>query len=201
MMRGLWQRLERWDHRLSRRIAQGIRGPQGGRPWPRILAHVGAHLGDSVLWWAVLAWLWRRSRTPHQRRRVMGWGVALMLALVGVLAIKPWIRRVRPGRGRLLYGPGADVYSFPSGHGARAGVIWVWLSQFLPLGRWLGLGLALWIGWSRVALGIHYLGDVVGGLLLGVVIGRWTRGRWGGSSPTEPGPSSRPSPGPAPGGP
>ncbi len=201
MISGLWAWLDRWDHRLSRRIAEGLCASQGGRRWPRLLAHVGAHLGDSLLWWALLAWLWRRSSTSHQRRRVMGWGVALVGAWVGVLALKPWIRRARPGRARFLYGPGADVYSFPSGHGARAGVIGVWLSQFLPGGRWFGLGLALWIGWSRVALGIHYLGDVVGGLLLGVVIGRWTRRRWGGSSGTETAPSSRPSPDPAPGDP
>ncbi|RMD59279.1 phosphatase PAP2 family protein, partial [Candidatus Parcubacteria bacterium] len=64
---------------------------------------------------------------------------------------------------------------FPSGHGARVGVNLVWLPHLVPGGRLWAPLLALWIGWSRVALGIHYVGDVVAGCLVGMVIGVWTR--------------------------
>lgn len=161
------RRLSRWVVSTARRMGRG----------GQVLAHVGAHLGDSVLWVGVGAWLWRRARTPAERARVQSWATALALALIGVLAVKARIRRPRPGRRAFLYGRGADVHSFPSGHGVRMGVNLVWLPHLVPGGRLWALLLALWVGWSRVALGIHYVGDVVAGCLMGMGIGAWTRRR------------------------
>jgi undecaprenyl-diphosphatase len=67
--------------------------------------------------------------------------------------------------------------SFPSGHAMSSTVVYgTLLLVFLPLiaRRWRPLviaaaaGLVLAIGFSRLALGVHYLSDVVGGIILGL---------------------------------
>ncbi|MBI3960174.1 MAG: phosphatase PAP2 family protein [Chloroflexi bacterium] len=132
------------------------------------LANVGAHLGDSVLWAGITGLLWRRAGDdPARKRLLLGWMGAFAGAVFATLAIKRLLRRPRPGGGQFLYGPGADVHSFPSGHGARVGVILVWAEALWPGAGWLAPLIGLWIGWARVAMGIHYVGDVLAGIAWG----------------------------------
>ena len=67
--------------------------------------------------------------------------------------------------------------SYPSGHATTAIVFfggWLLALADVPMPPWLrfaaGAALAAWmigIGWSRMALGAHYLTDVLGGILFG----------------------------------
>ena len=70
-----------------------------------------------------------------------------------------------------------DSYSFPSGHAVAASALYVTLA-LIAAGterrtgprRLLiasGVAVALLVAWSRVYLGVHYLSDVIGGVLLG----------------------------------
>jgi membrane-associated phospholipid phosphatase/CTP:molybdopterin cytidylyltransferase MocA len=169
--------LSKVDEVVSSRIAlkDAQRTPRSPLFW---LANIGAHLGDSILWTAITAWLWRQAsqgdpQEKEERKRVLtGWIGAQIAAFAVVMIVKRLFRRTRPGTGAMLYGIGPDVHSFPSGHGARSGVIKVWANSLVPgSGPWSWL-LVLWIGWSRAALGIHYVGDLVAGFGLGVVIGK-----------------------------
>jgi undecaprenyl-diphosphatase len=141
---------------------------------PRGIATVGAHLGDSWLWAVVTAWLWRwwQLQRSDRTRLLWGWTASLATGTLLALAAKHWIRRSRPQETFSLHGPGADRYSFPSGHAVRWGVVVVWSSRLLPHGALLAWPLALWTGWSRVHLGIHYVGDVVAGYVAGALVGR-----------------------------
>jgi membrane-associated phospholipid phosphatase len=143
------------------------------------LATVGAHAGDSIIWGAITAILWRQSdEDPARKRQISGWIVSFIGALLVTLGIKRIFKRRRPGGGRFLYGRGADVHSFPSGHGSRSGAIWIWASILHPTwGRWAPL-LILWIGWSRVATGVHYVGDVIVGFILGLGLARVIQRFW-----------------------
>jgi membrane-associated phospholipid phosphatase len=88
--------------------------------------------------------------------------------------VKNTVHRLRP----VLTDPVAQEHglSFPSGH-AQAAVVGyaVLLLVFLPIlhGAWRGTAvtlavvMVLAIGFSRIALGVHYVSDVVGGLVLG----------------------------------
>ena len=70
-----------------------------------------------------------------------------------------------------------DSYSYPSGHSIAASALFVSLALIAARGErrqrprriliWSGVALASLVAWSRVYLGVHYLSDVVGGLLLG----------------------------------
>ncbi len=61
-------------------------------------------------------------------------------------------------------------YSFPSLHAALI-TIFAWsLATIIPQLSWLGFGIALFIGFSRVYLGVHYYIDIVAGFLLGTGI-------------------------------
>ena len=145
------------------------------------LANVGAHLGDSLLWAGITALLRRKAGDDPARKRLLrGWMAAFAGAVAATLVIKRIFRRPRPGTGQMLYGPGADQHSFPSGHGARVGVILVWAEALWPGAGWLAPLVGLWIGWARVAMGIHYVGDVLAGVLLGWGVGRlawkWVEG-------------------------
>lgn len=178
MLERLVRLVNRADTALTARIA--LAGDQR-RPCSPVLwlANVGAHLGDSVLWAVVSGWLWWRAGSdPRRKRPILGWLASFVAALLITLSIKRIFKRRRPGGGRFLYGRGADVHSFPSGHGARSGVILVWASALHPLlGKWAPL-LILWIAWSRVAIGVHYVGDVAVGFLLGVGVGKWVQWLW-----------------------
>jgi len=70
--------------------------------------------------------------------------------------------------------------SYPSGHATLVIAFYgfwtavAWASNLpLDIKRWSRIAFALWalaIGWSRLALGAHYLTDVVGGYLLGAAM-------------------------------
>lgn len=173
--------LDERDRVLSARIA--LTGHT--RSWHYWFARSVAHLGDSWLWGLVTLWLLRdtihnEDEDRDVRRRLFyDWSISLVAQMILTLALKQLIRRKRPGVATFLYGKGPDEHSFPSGHAMRTAIIATWAAK-----RWPGWGRLLWllaalIGWSRVRLRIHYVGDVLAGWLLGAAIAGLVRRQWG----------------------
>jgi undecaprenyl-diphosphatase len=96
----------------------------------------------------------------------------VLIAAALVLAIKFTVRRGRPeGEWGSIY-RSTDPHSFPSGHATRVFLIAVMITAFGP--GWLAILLVLWaplVGLARVAMGVHYLSDVLAGALLGILFG------------------------------
>jgi undecaprenyl-diphosphatase len=128
---------------------------------------------------AILFWLVTVSAAVMLIRRQYQLTVYLVATGLGALILDPAIKmlvgRLRP----MVPDPVAMApgYSFPSGHTLDSTVFYgVMLLVFLPIipprlrKPAIGLVIALLaaIGFSRVALGVHYPSDVIGGWLLGV---------------------------------
>jgi len=136
----------------------------------QLISDSGSALAWVVVMTGAVAWLlWHRL--PR-----LALFVAITAAGSSVLntVVKSEVHRLRP----VLTHPVAQETgsSFPSGH-AQAAVVGyaVLLLVFLPIlhGVWrrvavvLALLMVLAIGFSRVALGVHYVSDVLGGYVLG----------------------------------
>ena len=137
----------------------------------RQLAIVFAHSGDSWFWLLGLGLVWFfGSSFWKERAGVMV--ISILATAVFVLGIKFAVRRQRPvGEWGEIYRK-TDPHSFPSGHAARATMLTVLALGLGPL--WFGLILLIWapmVILARVAMGVHYLSDVLVGALLGVLIG------------------------------
>jgi undecaprenyl-diphosphatase len=63
-----------------------------------------------------------------------------------------------------------DIYSFPSGHAARLAALAVSVMFFDVLLGWSLVVLAICVVVARIAVGIHYVSDVVIGLGLGALV-------------------------------
>ena len=154
-----------WDARLSdqMRVAE--------KPGAlRALAVFFAHSGDSWFWWIAMAILWSLGNSFWKEWAVIQFFVIGGLAAL-VMGIKFTVRRSRPeGEWGSIY-RNTDPHSFPSGHAARSFFIAVVAAWFGPAG--LAILLWLWaplVALARVAMGVHYVSDIVAGAVLGVIV-------------------------------
>jgi len=136
----------------------------------RAISVLFAHSGDSWFWALGLVILWLAGDSFWREWAVVQFaGIGVLAALV--LAIKFRVRRKRPeGEWGRIY-RFTDPHSFPSGHAARAFLIATIATGLGP--AWLAIALWIWaplVALARVAMGVHYLSDVVAGTLLGIVV-------------------------------
>jgi membrane-associated phospholipid phosphatase len=140
------------------------------KPGPvRTVSMVLAHSGDSWFWGLGLILLYAFGDAFWKQWALtqLVW-ISLLAALV--MGIKFLVRRRRPeGEWGAIY-RNTDPHSFPSGHAARAVLIAVIALGLGPL--WLGIALAMWaplVALARVAMGVHYVSDVIAGALTGLI--------------------------------
>ena len=137
----------------------------------RTLAAVVAHSGDSWFWGIGLGVVYLVG-DPGQRTWAIRIVAAISILAVIVMGTKLLVRRRRPaGEWGRIY-RSTDPHSFPSGHAARAFLVGVLVMALGP--GWLAPVLLVWaplVALARVAMGVHYLSDVVAGALLGTALG------------------------------
>lgn len=195
-----WTPLHRVDERVATWGFDQTYGHVGLSAWWRGVAFWGQPLLQRVVMLMVAAILLLR------RHRLTGLWLVLLVAAENVIApaAKVILGRARPEWDHPI--AVEHSLSFPSGHATAAAAFGLALLLVTPLlsdRAWLRVALrsvsvavALIICADRVFLGVHYLTDVVGGVLLGFLMTTlaWvllgvSRQRWGGGSSSTRGPS------------
>jgi len=130
---------------------------------------VVAHFGDGPIWlvlWIAGALYFSAPRREH----ILLWLITSILAAIITYAIKFTLKRPRPHEISGFYSRSYDRHAFPSGHATRMGTLPIfgaWIFPQWALAFWL---ISLSCILARVALGIHFLGDVVVGWLIGALV-------------------------------
>ncbi|MBN2047544.1 MAG: phosphatase PAP2 family protein [Anaerolineaceae bacterium] len=161
-----WKELVDWDAKLSAQL----RSHPGHKGFWKAAVFF-AHSGDSWFWLAGLLVVWLFANdTWHYISAVLAF--SLTLEAIFVLAVKFLVKRKRPaGEWGGIY-RNTDPHSFPSGHAARAILIAVMGWAIAP--AWFGWVLVIWaplVCLARVMTGVHYLSDVIAGILVGLASG------------------------------
>jgi undecaprenyl-diphosphatase len=155
---------------LDERISEQMRIAE--KPGPlRTVAAVLAHSGDSWFWLAGLGLVWWLG-SDYWKERATILIISILLTALIVFIVKLTVRRKRPEGEWGKFYRSTDPHSFPSGHAVRSIMLAVITLGLGPI--WLGLMLSMWaplVGLARVAMGVHYLSDVLAGMILGLVIG------------------------------
>ncbi|MDD5370493.1 MAG: phosphatase PAP2 family protein [Anaerolineaceae bacterium] len=164
--------IERWDFRFGSWVISRA------TPGKDKLFHLLTNLGKYTLIRNVsfLICLWLVSQRD--------WLRALMLVVLVASAtlLSQWLQRmvsrVRPNFPQnFLYGV---EYSFPSGHTMLATAFYLmiaylgWVYASGSIAGWMillfSVGLILLVGFSRIYLGVHFMTDVLGGWIAGVLL-------------------------------
>lgn len=162
----VFDRLDLLEWQLCQRLARG-----GNRRGCLFTLRLASRLGDWPAWVALIA-------AQPLLHGAYGWHLLLhhtCLALIAIgvyRLIKTRLCRERPSItfvGILCSEPARDRYSFPSGHTMHAVMFSLLTAVTTPILLIVVAPLALLIAASRVGLGLHYISDVVGGALLGVL--------------------------------
>jgi membrane-associated phospholipid phosphatase len=163
--------LIRLDTSAANHLHDWVRGSEDLVQNLKILTFFGSPLWFYIIVTPAVLWVWRRG---HTRLAVFLVVTALGGGLLDTV-VKETVDRARPS----LLDPVATAHgkSFPSGHAMSSTFVYgALVLVFLPV---IGRGyrpaviggtviLVLAIGFSRLALGVHYITDVVGGFVLGL---------------------------------
>jgi undecaprenyl-diphosphatase len=167
---GLRQRLGRLDRALTRRVALDWRHPR----WLVLALSALSLTGNYGMLWFVLAvvpWLAGAGRPRTVFLFVAG---AVFATEIITYLIKIAVGRRRPpeaaGAAPALI-PLPVSHSFPSSHASMGMVGAISMGSLYPPLLPALLALVAVLAFSRVYLGVHYVTDVVAGLLLGTALG------------------------------
>lgn len=147
-----------------------------GHPALDRMAYVASEAANFSLVWHVLAWapvVRNRAALPRAVGTSLALGVESLLVNGGVKSMfrrgRPVATEARPHRLRV-----PRTTSFPSGHASSAAVAAALLGRDPRLAP-VVYPLAAVVAWSRSYVRIHHASDVVGGLVIGVALGRVAR--------------------------
>jgi undecaprenyl-diphosphatase len=165
--RTLWGFIERRDYRVMQRMNRW-RAPR----WVRFWMILATRMGDGWLWYG-LGIMLLIDGGPHRFAAIGAAGSAAVVGIFVFKALKRLSARPRPCAlephcwSKVLP---PDRFSFPSGHTMTAFSVALVVSYFYPSLEGPLFFLAISIAVSRVVLGMHFLSDVLAGMVLGVAL-------------------------------
>jgi undecaprenyl-diphosphatase len=152
---------------IDRRWSEKLKTWNRGTLRQRVLAFI-AHSADSFVLVPLFVLIWFLVK---DRELYFCLVCAYLLSVVLSTGIKYLVKRKRPrGEWGKFYRK-TDPFSFPSGHAARTVAMTAVLFSRVSAGAgFAGLAWTAAVCLSRIILGIHYLSDIGGGSLLGLLI-------------------------------
>jgi undecaprenyl-diphosphatase len=166
--RTVWEFIERRDHRVMRHLNRW-KAPR----WIRLWMIIATRMGDGWLWYG-LGGILLIFGGPQKYAAVSAAGAAGILGVFVFKALKHLSQRPRPCHlephcwSKVLP---PDRFSFPSGHTMSAFSMALVVSYYYPGLEGPLFFLAISIGVSRIVLGMHFLSDVLAGIVLGISLG------------------------------
>lgn len=137
-------------------------------PWSELFFKVVTIMGSDYFYITLIAidyWI------INKRASILTTYV-LIISVVSNYWLKIIIRHPRPPVTNWLPGVDAVNYSLPSGHSQSSVVFWGWLGVKIKT-WWMGFlsaSLIVLVGLSRIYIGVHWLGDVVLGWAVGLLL-------------------------------
>ncbi len=163
-------RLNRLDRDWSRAIATGLPHPR----WLQLpLGALSRSANYGILWYAI-ALLPLLLGEPRPLVKALSVAVPVTLVELTGFGIKHLVARPRPplaDPGQPQQIPLPNSKSFPSSHASMSMVGVLTLGGLFPQAMPALVALAVVLCCSRVYLGVHYLGDVLGGAAYGLLFG------------------------------
>ena len=129
-------------------------------------------IGDGWIWVLMAGYIWWALPFAQLEAALLHCMLTISISLAFYLPIKLLMKRPRPydnGMDVVPLVPPLDKYSFPSGHTMNNLSVALTLALYLPSLGIPALLIPLTVGLLRVLFGVHYLSDIVGGTLLGLV--------------------------------
>lgn len=165
-----------------------INGLAGRSEWLDVWMAFWAHPSPGLIGLGLLlaGWVWWNWWEALLALPTIASAVAIADA-IGAQA-KHVVQRPRPCAALpdvTVFGHCGGQFSFPSNHAANSATIAAFLQVLYPRSGWVTWPIVVLIGLGRVFIGAHYVTDVLGGWLLGIVMGagaaalllRWHRFR------------------------
>jgi membrane-associated phospholipid phosphatase len=161
-------------------------GEQLTIPWMALTSDIGNWIGDgwhlaaASLALVTLGWMASRPQlTKTGIETAIGHGLAALLSN----GLKHLIGRPRPkfihsGEWQFTPSFASGLDSFPSGHTTASFAVATVLAKRFPAFSSLFLGIAAFVGLSRVLRGSHFSSDVFGGIVIGVLSGSVAAHPW-----------------------
>ncbi len=158
-------------HDLDASVTRAINGLAGAGGIMDVTMVWLSAVGVPLLVVAVAGQWWRGQDRAHSRHVLVAAGFSFLLGLAVNQFILLFVHRIRPydaGISHLLIAPSGDP-SFPSDHATATFAIAAafLLHSFRRMGLWF-LAAAVLIAFSRVYIGTHYIGDILGGAATGI---------------------------------
>ena len=165
-----------WGYKGSFLLLNGLRAP-----WLDAFMPHFTHLGDGVLLTALIFLLGlRRDRALSLSLLVCMLAVSLTVFLAKEYLFLDWHRPAKmleEGTYHMISLGKERMRAFPSGHAAASTAMVFYLAA-LPGSRPIQGGLAALLGlglaYSRVYIGVHFLGDILAGSMLGLGLAIWS---------------------------
>ena len=135
-------------------------------PWALTLFKTASFLGSEYFFIAVIAIVYWTIDKQAAKRAV----ILLLFSSATNYWLKIILQNPRPPQSNWLPNTSASNYSLPSGHTQNSATIWGWLGlKTKDNRRIIYVAIIMLVSFSRIYLGVHWLGDIVLGWLIGVI--------------------------------